>query len=208
VTDVVLVDRDVRRRPRQSWRAAWSDASHLGGTISSFQFARDAVRDGGWRAITLPTLTCLVMGGAFIGAAFGAAVLSGSADGAQSRGAVLILASVALSQLLTLAQGQKPAKRLFVAAAARVEAPPDGWGRVWVRVPAVVAPDAKRTLEAAFPYVEATYYRHGVEAELEAWYGPVAQGTARPDLPALATATLAGFEHTVGNVVTWHGVAG
>lgn len=205
-TDVVLVDRDPRRRPKDTWRYAWTGADHLGGTISTLRHARRAIERGGWRAVALPMLACLIVGATFLGVAFGAAVLAGQADSSTTRGGVLILASVALSQALTLVQGQKPVKRLFVAAEARVEWFPFRWGGIDVQVPMALASRAKKCLESAFPYVEVRYYRHGAEATLTAWFGPVAMGTDRPDLRELAEAALGAFPHTLANTISWNGV--
>jgi hypothetical protein len=201
-TDIVLVDRDSRRRPRGRWRQAWAESNHLGGTISTASHAHEAVERGDWRDVVIPSLGCLLMVSAFFGVAFVAAVLAGGADTSQRRGLFLILASVALSQALTWWQNQHPVKRLFVAAAERTYMP-DGWGAVYVTVPAATAPRAKRALQSAFPYVEATYYRGGDDAELSAWFGPVPEGAVPPSLDRRAVEALHGFQHTVGNIV-WH----
>jgi hypothetical protein len=202
---VLLVDRDVRRRPRESWREAWSESSGLGGTISALRFAREAIEYGGARALILPVIGCVLIAGAFFAVAVGAAILAGLADTAESQGLILIVASVALSQIVALVQGNvKPVKRLLIAAAARAENPPDGWGAVTVMVPSSDAPEASRTMRSAFPYVETTYYRRSADAQVRAWYGPVPRGSARPDLAERATTVLGTIEHTV-RIIHWWG---
>jgi hypothetical protein len=169
VDEVLVVDRDDRKRPRMTWRGAWRQSDHLGGTISASNYARNAIGEAGWRAVALPAAVCLALTLAFVGGAFVAAVLAGEAESAEGRGFFLILASVGLSQVLTLLQGQHPAKRLFVAAEARAREPPAGWGLIGVRVANARTPEAKRRLQTRFPYVEAIYHRRGADSVLYAW---------------------------------------
>jgi ABC-type arginine transport system permease subunit len=110
------------------WREAWAESDHLGGTLSAAEYARNAVAAGGWRAVALPAAVCVALALAFVVGAFAAAVLAGEADSIEGRGFFLILASVGLSQVLTLLQNQHPAKRMFVAAEARARNPPTAGG--------------------------------------------------------------------------------
>jgi hypothetical protein len=142
------------------------------------------------------------MASLFVAVAFGAAVLAAQGDSTERRGLLLILASVGLSQLLTLLKGQHPAKRMFVAAAARARFPPTGWGTVGVRVPSAHTPEAKRLLQSGFSYVEATYYRHGADSELRAWFPPGDHRRHGTSLEPDVDVVLGGVPH-VGTGTSW-----
>ena len=185
------------------WRKAWAESDHLGGTLSATRHARVAIEYGGWRAIALPMLFCLGMAALFVAVAFGAAVLAAQGDSTERSGLLLILASVTLSQLLTLWQGQHPAKRMFVAAATRARFPPTGWGIVGVRVPSARSPEAKRLLQGRFSYVETTYRRHGADSHLRAWFPPGEHGRHGTSLEPDADAALEGVPHACTGTNWW-----
>ncbi len=169
---VVLVDRDVRTRPRISWRDAWaSSPSQDLSRLRVWSYARGAVRYGGLPAVMPAALACLVLTGVFLAVAFGAAALAASAHGSTTQAALILLASVVLSQVLTAAQNRRLARRLFIAAETRVSATPRGWAIAWVTVPAHMAARIKGVLLGGpFCHVETTYYRNATEAELAAYY--------------------------------------
>jgi hypothetical protein len=168
----VLVDRDARRRPRSSWRAAWSDAKgHALSTLSTWSYVRDAVTLGGWKAVALPTIVCALVTAALLSAAFAAAVIASATHGSTGQALAVIGGSVLVSQLVTAIQNRRLGRRLFIVAAVRVDALPDGWAIAWIDVPAATAPEAKAALlRGAFLYVEVTYFRHGENATLAAYY--------------------------------------
>jgi hypothetical protein len=170
--EVVLVDRDARSRPRSSWTSARALAEgHALSTLSIWSYARDTVRFGGLPA-ALPAATALIaLTGAFLAVGYAAALLAASADEATTRAVLLVFGSVALSQALSAIQSRRPARRLFIVSALRVSELPEGWGIAWIEAPSYDASETRRVLmDAGFPYVEVTYYRHADTATLGAYY--------------------------------------
>jgi hypothetical protein len=158
---VVLVQRDPRTRPRESWLGAWTAAEgHSLSTQSTWSYVRDTVTFGGWRATALPVLGCLLLTAIFLATGFAAAVIAASADSSRGQALLLLAASVLLSQVGTAVQNRRPIRRLFIVAAVRVTEPPTGWGIAWITVPSKRAAEARHALlTGAFRYVEITYYR-------------------------------------------------
>jgi hypothetical protein len=118
-----------------------------------------------------PALAWLVLAALFLAVALGAATLAASAHGSTKQAALILLASVVLSQVLTAAQNRRLARRLFIVAEIRVSATPSGWAIAWVTVPAQMAARIKGVLLGGpFRHVETTYYRNATEAELAAYY--------------------------------------
>ena len=202
---IVLVDRDVRTRPRTSWREAWaSSRNHDLSTISAWSYARETVDHGGLLAVAPAALTWLVLTALFLGAAFGAAVLAASAHGSTTRAALILLASVVLSQVLTTAQNRRLARRLFIVANERVADAPSGWAIAHVRMPTREAPGAKAMLLAGpFLHVETTYYRNASEAEVAAYYRLTSAHdptSAAPHAGLLLADALGGTPHPLRSV--------
>jgi hypothetical protein len=169
---IVLVDHDVRTRPRMPWREAWATSrGHDLSTISAWSYARETVTHGGWLAVVPPVVVSLILAALFLAVGFGAAVLAASAHGSTTRAALILLASVVLSQVLSVAQNRQLGRRLFIVANVRVSDTPSGWAIAFVRVPTRTAPRAKSALlGAAFRHVETTYLHDASEAELAAYY--------------------------------------
>lgn len=169
---VVLVDNDIRTRPRLTWREAWATSRNSAlSTISLLSYARETVEYGGLRAVAPPVIASIALTAVFLGIAFGAAMLAGAAQGSTKRAALILLASVVLSQVLTVTQNRRLARRLFIVANDRVVATPGGWGIAWIQVPTKTAPRAKSALLGnVFPHVEVTYYRDAKDAEIAAYY--------------------------------------
>lgn len=187
---VVLVDRNTRRRPRSSWREAWAESrGHDLSTSSTWSYARDTIAYGGVSALVVPVVLGAVALALLVGVAFGAALLAGGGGtGSTMRGALLILASVLVSQVLTAARVGRRARRVFITASLRVMELPPRWGFATLRVASPDATEAKRALlGGAFEYVEVTYFRDRDYAELAAYFRVVA---TTPHGEALVAAAL------------------
>jgi hypothetical protein len=187
---IVLVDRDIRTRPRLTWRQAWATSRNSAlSTISLLSYARETVEYGGLRAIAPPVIASIVLTAVFLGIAFGAAMLAGAAQGSTRRAALILLASVVLSQVLTFTENRRLARRLFIVANDRVVATPGGWAIAFLQVSAKTAPRAKGALLGdVFRHVEVTYYRDAKDAEIAAYYR---RGKATPE----GQPTTEGAEH-------------
>lgn len=169
--ELVLIDREPRRRPRRSWAAARAAAkSEALSTESTLSYLRDGLTLGGWRAVMLPATVGVLITIALLVGALGAAVVAASTNGPTGRALLLIGASVALSQAITAVQNRRPVRWLSMVAALRVRDIPPGWGIAFVRVPSRTANSAKAALlHGSFAYVEVSYFRDDEYAMLAAY---------------------------------------